>query len=191
MTDHAALLTDPRIERSRRLVLDAAIELLGELGYGALTIEAVAARSGVAKSTIYRHWPGKVELVEDALAELKTPIVVREEGSARERIIDLVEQIAEFIAVSTWSSCLPAMIEAAVRDPVARKLQRKVSAERRKVLVDLIRDGVETGEFGHDVDPELAADCLAGAIVVRRLFQRDLIKPEHAPRLVAQVLPEP
>ena len=54
--------TDPRIERTRRVVLDAALSLLIERGYGELTIEAVAAESGVAKSTIYRHWPSRVEL---------------------------------------------------------------------------------------------------------------------------------
>ncbi|MBN2623081.1 MAG: helix-turn-helix transcriptional regulator, partial [Acidimicrobiales bacterium] len=50
---------DPRIERSREQILAAAIDLLREVGYGGLTIEAVAARSGVAKSTIYRHWSSK------------------------------------------------------------------------------------------------------------------------------------
>src|SRR4029450_13783209 len=53
---------DPRVERSRRVILEATLGELGEVGYGTLTIEAVAARAGVGKSTIYRHWPGKLEL---------------------------------------------------------------------------------------------------------------------------------
>ncbi|MGH9137898.1 MAG: TetR/AcrR family transcriptional regulator [Acidimicrobiales bacterium] len=190
MPHDAALLTDPRIERSRRLVLDATIELLGEQGYGALTIEAVAARSGVAKSTIYRHWPGKVELVEAAFAALKPPIAVCEGGCVRDRIVDFVEQMAAQFADSSWSSCLPAFIEAAERDPVARRLQRKISAERRKVLVELIREGVGSGELPACIDPDLAADCIAGAVVLRRLERRDQIKPADARRLVGQVLPE-
>ena len=48
---------DPRIERSRSIILEASLQELGEVGYGAFTIESVAARAGVGKSTIYRHWP--------------------------------------------------------------------------------------------------------------------------------------
>src|SRR5205807_9252928 len=61
---------DPRIERSRRVILEAALAELGEAGYGALTIESVAPRAGVGKSTIYRHWSGKLTLVEDAFRTL-------------------------------------------------------------------------------------------------------------------------
>lgn len=183
--------TDPRIARTRRVVLDATLALLAENGYGAVTIEAVAARSGVAKSTIYRHWPGKLELLDDAFAELKPPFEPRVEGSTRDRVIDLLVQLAAHVSGSQWSACLPAMIEAAERDPAVRKLQRKISSERRKLLVTLLREGVESGEFPAHLDPDMAADCLSGAIFQRRLmFRDDLFKPDDIPRLVSQVLSE-
>ena len=72
---------DPRVERSRRVILEAVLEELGEVGYGAFTIEGVAARAGVGKSTIYRHWAGKLELVEDAFRTLKAHAQVPEGGS--------------------------------------------------------------------------------------------------------------
>src|SRR5262245_16989843 len=78
---------DPRIERSRRVILEAALEELGAVGYGALTIEGVAARAGVGKSTIYRHWPGKLPLVEDAFRTLKAHAAIPESGPIRERIV--------------------------------------------------------------------------------------------------------
>ena len=72
---------DPRLERTRRAVLEAALDLLTEHGYGEVTIEAVAARSGVAKSTIYRHWPGgRTDLVRDAFHELKPPPIAPTDG---------------------------------------------------------------------------------------------------------------
>jgi TetR/AcrR family transcriptional regulator, regulator of autoinduction and epiphytic fitness len=189
MTPTAPFALDPRIERSRRLVLTAAIDLLAEVGYGAITIEAIAARSGVAKSTIYRHWPGKLELIDDAFAELKPPIELRVGGSVRERVIDLLEQVATHVGSSSWSACLPAMIEAAERDPAVRKLQRKLTTQRRKLLVSLIREGVTSGQLAPHLDPEMAADCLSGAIFVRRLMMRDdLVKPTEIPQLVSQVL---
>src|SRR6266536_1637430 len=84
---------DPRIERSRRVILEAVLAELGSVGYGALTIESVAARAGVGKSTIYRHWSGKLALVEDAFRTLKAKAIVPEHGTLRERITAFLEQI--------------------------------------------------------------------------------------------------
>ena len=76
-------------------MLDAALALLIERGYGELTIEAVAAESGVAKSTIYRHWPSRVELINDAFHELKPPLPVPTEGDVRERLVAVLENLAQ------------------------------------------------------------------------------------------------
>ena len=85
---------DPRLERTRRAVLEAALDLLTEHGYGEVTIEAVAARSGVAKSTIYRHWPGgRPDLVRDAFHELKPPPIVPTDGHVRDRVQCVLEQL--------------------------------------------------------------------------------------------------
>src|SRR4029453_14500341 len=116
----AAAEVDPRVERSRRVILGAVLDELGEVGYGALTIEAVAARAGVGKSTIYRHWPGKLELVEDAFRTLKAPVEIPEDGSLRERVIAVVSQVACLVEQSTYSACMPALIEAAERDAQVR-----------------------------------------------------------------------
>ena len=70
-TDREGRGADPRVERSRQVILAAALGELGEAGYGAFTIESVAARAGVAKSTIYRHWPDKITLIADAFETFK------------------------------------------------------------------------------------------------------------------------
>jgi len=62
---------DPRIERSRQVILQAVLDELGEAGYGALAIESVARRAGVGKATIYRHWPDKIALIADAFKLLQ------------------------------------------------------------------------------------------------------------------------
>lgn len=63
---HASELVDPRAERTRWAVWQGVVDELAQVGYGALTVEAVAGRAGVAKSTIYRHWRDKVSLIADA-----------------------------------------------------------------------------------------------------------------------------
>jgi AcrR family transcriptional regulator len=185
----AAELVDPRITRTRRVVLDATIELMAECGYGAVTIEAVAARSGVAKSTIYRHWPGRVDLIHDAFHELKAPVATSGPGDTRERVVAVLEELARITRASTWSSCLPSLIEAAERDPEARELHYRLASAGRQTLVDLLADGVAAGELPVDLDADLMAEALAGPILLRRLMSLEPLDPADVRRLVDQLLP--
>jgi AcrR family transcriptional regulator len=179
---------DPRIERSRRVILEAALDELGEVGYGALTIESVAARAGVGKSTIYRHWPGKLALVEDAFRTLKAQALAPPTGTFRERVVGFLQQIAKYVEESTYSACMPALIEAAERDPQVRAFHCQFSAERRAVLVDMLREALEAGDLAPDNDPELVADALLGPIVMRRLMFFETFDAKLVPGLVDQVI---
>jgi TetR/AcrR family transcriptional regulator of autoinduction and epiphytic fitness len=180
---------DPRVERSRQVILQAALDELGEAGYGAFTIESVAARAGVGKSTIYRHWPDKLALIADAFETFHVQMVPSvESGSARERVVRLVRHVAEVVVDSTFSLCIPALIEGAERDPRVRAFHHRYSAERRQSLVDLIAEGVASGEFRVDVDPELACLALLGPVFYCRLMSGEPFDPERAGDLVAAVL---
>jgi len=180
---------DPRIERSRRVILEAVLDELGEVGYGALTIEGVAARAGVGKSTIYRHWSGKLALVEDAFRTLKAQAVIPDSGPIRDRIIAFLEQLATLVEESTYSACMPALIDAAERDPQVRAFHCDFTAEKRAVLVDVLRDAVADGELPAGTDPDLLADALVGPIVFRRLMSYEPFDPKQVPALVDQILP--
>jgi AcrR family transcriptional regulator len=190
-TSDAVAEQDPRVERSRRVILEAVLDELGQVGYGALTIEAVAARAGVGKSTIYRHWPGKLELVEDAFRTLKAPVAVPEGGTLRDRVVGIIEQVACLVEESTYSACMPALIEAAERDPNVRDFHSRFSAERRAVLVGVLGDAVEAGELPPSTDPELLADALVGPILLRRLMLAQPVDPAMATAIVDQLLPAP
>jgi AcrR family transcriptional regulator len=180
---------DPRVERSRRVILEAVLEELGAVGYGALTIEAVAARAGVGKSTIYRHWSGKLSLVEDAFRTLKAQALIPESGTLRERVVVFLEQLAGLVEESTYSACMPALIDAAERDPQVREFHCRFSTERRAVLVDVLREATTAGELPPHTDPELLADALVGPIVMRRLMMHQPFDPKLVPDLVDQLLP--
>lgn len=177
------------MERSRRVILSAALELLGELGFGGLTIEGVAARARVGKSTIYRHWGGKLELIEDAVRVLKPDIALPAAGPVRDRVVVLLQQVAIALADSTWSRCLPAIIDAAERDPAVLDIHRRLTCERREVLVGLLAEGVATGEVGAATDLRLLAETLVGPIIVRRLLFHEPFDPGLVPQLVDQLLP--
>ena len=111
-----------------------------------MTIEAVAARAGVGKSTIYRHWRDKLDLIADAFETFHERMVPDlGDRSARESIELLLGHVAEVVVDSTFSRCIPAMIEGAERDPRVRDFFHAYSAERRQALIDLIRRGIERG----------------------------------------------
>jgi len=183
---------DPRVERSRMVILEAAVEELAEVGYGGVTIESVAARAGVGKSTIYRHWREKLALIADAFETFHEQMVPDlSDRSAREAVELLVGHVAEVVVDSTFSRCIPALIEGAERDPRVREFHHRYSVERRRALVNLIARGVEDGEFRGELDPELATVALLGALFYRRLMTGEPFDPQSAGELVELVLGRP
>ena len=179
---------DPRVVRSRRVILRAALDELGEVGYGAFGIESVAARAGVGKSTIYRHWPDKLSLIAAAFGRLHeemAPDITT--GSPRERITRALEHVAELLVDSTFSACIPALIDAAERDGELRRFHHRFQRQARKPLVALIAEGVQAGDFT-SADPEIAASALLGALFFRRLMTRAPFDPEKVAELVGTVL---
>jgi len=171
------------------VILRAAVEELAAVGYGGVTIESIAERAGVGKSTIYRHWPDKLELIADAFETFHEQMVpALGELSVRESVALLLWHVAQVVVDSTFSRCIPALIEGAERDPRVREFHHRYSAERRQALIDLIGRGVRDGEVGADVDPELATSALLGAIFYRRLMTARPLDPEDATRLVDLVL---
>ena len=192
MSDPPNGKTDPRVERSRMTILGAAVEELAEVGYGSFTIESVAARAQVAKSTIYRHWPDKLALIADAFETFHERLVPSiDDAPPRQRVERLVRHVAEIVVDSTFSRCIPALIEGAERDVRVREFHHRYSAERRQALIDVIAEGVASGDFPAHVDPEIATLELLGAIFYRRLMSAEPLDPRRADELVAAVLGAP
>ena len=184
--------TDPRIERSQAVIRRAALIELSEVGYGSLTIEAVAGRAGVGKSTIYRHWAGKPALVIDALERLnEQPRPEIDDASPPERVERLVRHFAEVSVDPVVSGCLVALIDAAERDPELRRLHHSYSAQRRQTLVTAIADGVAAGDFASQTDPELASLALIGAVLYRRVMTDNPVDPDRITGLIGIVLGGP
>jgi TetR/AcrR family transcriptional regulator, regulator of autoinduction and epiphytic fitness len=183
---------DPRIERSRQVILGAALEELGKIGYGGFTIESVATRAGVGKSTIYRHWPDKLALITDAFQTFHEDALPNVEiGSPHEKVARVLYHVAEVVASSTFSSCIPALIDAAERDRNVRKFYIRFQRAAREPLIKVIGDGVADGTFPPHIDPELAAFAMLGAIFFCRLMTNKRFDPEHVQDLISTVLRTP
>jgi TetR/AcrR family transcriptional regulator of autoinduction and epiphytic fitness len=171
------------------VILRAALQELGVAGYGAFTIESVAARAGVGKSTIYRHWPNKLALIAGAFRALQEETDPKlDTGSPREKLERILHHVAEIVADSPFSACLPALIDAAERDGNLREFHHHFQAEARRPLIGLISEGVASGHFPSNVNAEVAAISLLGAIFFRRLLTSTPFDPRDVGILIETVI---
>jgi len=172
------------------VILQAVLDELSESGYGALTIESAARRAGVGKTTIYRHWPDKIALIADAfklLQQQRDPETIT--GTPRDKLERVLCHVADVVADSPFSACLPALIEGAERDRAVRRFHHQFQAEARKPTIELVADGVASGELPSR-DPELAVFALLGAIFFCRLMTNMPFPEERVKDLVDTVFGE-
>ena len=113
---------DERVRRSRAKVLGVTAELLFERGFGGASVDEISRRSGVAKTTIYRHWPTRADLLLDACSTISTPQDVPDTGSFEGDVTALMTNLAHLLRSAKWTSVLPSIIDAAER---ARKMNRE------------------------------------------------------------------
>ena len=179
---------DPRVIRSRTAVIAATLDLLAERGITATTIEAVAERSGVAKTTIYRQWGGQPELVLDAIGTTVTPPTDPDTGTLRGDLLDLLGGLADALNTSPAAGLLPALIEAAERDPAFAALHHREAAQRHQVVLTAIARGIDRGELTPDADPADVLDMVAGPVFYRRLVSSGAVDRAFAQRIVDRVV---
>lgn len=166
---------------SHRRVHDAALARLVEVGYGGLTIDAIASRAGVARSTVYRHWGSVRDLVASALEARSTQPPPQPSQAPRERVVSLVSHLIEALHGPGGSLAI-ALAGAAEAEPELARLHHADSARRFGALVAAV------AEAAPDVDARLAASALAGAVAYRRLVLGDPLTGSDAEPLVATVL---
>lgn len=181
---------DPRLERSRRVIQEATIAEMAEVGYGAMTIENIAKRAGVSKATLYRQWNGKLDLVESSLEMIKGEMRIDASAPPRERIQQVLTWLATYLADTDdpASGCLPALVSAAQYDPAVREFHHRFSTARRQVLVGLVAEGIADGEFSSELDPALTAELLVGPLFYRRLMSDTPFAPADVPQVMRAVL---
>jgi AcrR family transcriptional regulator len=156
----------PRERRTDRAITGSALEIFAEDGFHALTIEAVAARAGVGKTTIYRRWPGKKELVIDALATINDELMAAKAQlpvAAADRIRAVLHHLTTRDNDSLLGRITPRMLvySESLPDLYAEYFDR-VIMPRRRWLHGLLQEGVDRGELRADLDIEVAALALVG-----------------------------
>jgi AcrR family transcriptional regulator len=181
--------TDPRVVRSRERVLTATLDLLTEAGLGGLTFDEVTKRSGVAKTTIYRHWPHRNALIIDACLRMtdgddEPPDTGSLEGDVKAILMNL----AELLVTARWSSILPSIVDAAERDPEIAEVHSRLQLRHAAPLRAALERAARRGEIPPEVDLSAIAAALRGPLYFRRWFSRDPIDESFVNLIVQSVL---
>ncbi|WP_433723237.1 TetR/AcrR family transcriptional regulator [Nocardia sp. CA-129566] len=178
-----------RSRSARDAVLRAAAELLEEQGFGKVTIEGVAARSGVAKSTIYRWWKSKATLVMDAQgAAVTARMPDPDTGSAERDLTVFLEALYGVVNYPLRVEALRGLMAQAQLDPDFAEPFRAWVQTRRDVVVRILNRGVMRGELAADLDVEYATDLIFGPFWYRLLVAHAPLQPEHASADIARLL---
>ncbi len=159
----------PRSTRSHAAVLAATMEVLGEVGYVALTLEAVATRAGVSRATIYRWWPSKASLVVEAIDRVIPTAVPLPTGDTRTDVRSVVQATLDNYIRTPFGANLAAIASDAVADPDAASRLIDLFGPRRAADSSVLLAGAGRGDLPHDVDVQLLLDIVMGTLVFRQL----------------------
>ncbi|MFF1699934.1 TetR/AcrR family transcriptional regulator [Streptomyces sp. NPDC058257] len=186
----------PRNAAADTAILESTRQALVELGWSKLTLGDVAMRAGVAKTTLYRRWAGKSELVVDAVAELFDELELPDSGSLATDIEGVVLQFAALLGRPETKTALMAVVAESTSDEPLRERIRTSIVDRQKRLVLAGRKRAQDrGELPHEPDPDAAGrtadlifDVIAGAVVHRALVSGEPVDEDWARRFTLLLL---
>lgn len=180
----------PRKPGTDAAILEAVLEVFAEDGYEGMTVEAVAARAGVGRATVYRRWPSKDDLIIAAIQEIMTAVEPVDAGDLRQNLVAMVGGAVGFMKTSKAGLIFPRMCgEVAGRTPLGRRYVETVIGPRRAMVRRVLTRAVEAGELRSDLDVALMADTLVGPIIMRKILGELDKSPGDTPdRLVDSLL---
>ena len=169
MTATAARVSGrPRSPEADQAILRAAVELYAADGFDATTVEAVAARAGVGKATVYRRYPNRVALIVAAATEVCTGLATPcDTGSVREDLRAIARAMVRTLGDEPTRAMLAEISAAAARHPELRMAQQSFVASRRAVAADAIRRGIARHELRADTNVDVMTDLVAAPLYHR------------------------
>jgi AcrR family transcriptional regulator len=178
----------PREAGADEAILEAAAAVLAENGPGGFTVDAVAARAGCGKATIYRRWPSRAHLMLETTQQAGIDLADPDTGSIAEDLVALLTILAHKMRDSPVGSLMAATMAEAAVNPETRAAYAEFVAERRRIPVAVVTRGIERGELRADTDADLVVDLLSGPVFLRILMTQGPIDETILRRIVDVVL---
>ena len=161
----------PRSNKSHQAILKATLELLGEVGFEAMSIEGIATRAGVGKSTIYRRYSSKEELVADAIESIRQDLVIPDTGNLWSDLDELIENAAQITLTSIGRQTVAMIIGSACSNSqFAQIYWTKYLQPRREAFAIVIKRAKTRKEIQIDLDPGLVFDSMSGIMLYALIF---------------------
>ena len=179
----------PRVEGDREQeILDAALEVLADVGYDRLTMDAVAHRAKASKATLYRRWNSKATLVVEALARVKGVPVIPDTGDLRTDLLQTFCGLGGLTDHDTTAT-LGAVLTAVSTDPeFAVEFRRQVVEPKARVSRLIFERARDRGELRDDLDLDIVVPALAGIVLHRVYVFGDKPDPQLIERAVDQII---
>jgi len=177
--------------RTRQAILDATRELLAEGGVQGLTVEGVATRANVAKTTVYRRWSSKHELALAVLIDMVEEMAsVPDLGDTRAELVWFVDRAVKILRSTLMGRVMQGLVSDLAADPeLAHAFRERVVSVRVAEIRRLIERGIARGDLRPDADYELANELLFGPVYYRLLLSGSPLQDDLAARVVAAVWP--
>ncbi len=163
---------DPRVAYTRSVVLAATAEILAEQGFERLTVEAVAERSGVARSTIYRNFPDRKDLLTAGFEQMCSFEEVPDLGSMDAELRFVATELVTSLSNEEWAQALPSLVGAAHHDDGLTEAQRRFSDRRRVIMGEIFLRAADRGEIQPGHDPHRLAELFVSGFFFRFLMTR-------------------
>ena len=176
---------DGRIARTRAAVLRSATELLVEGGPSAVTIDAIVAHSGVAKSTIYRHWESRDDVLVDVIETCAPTLITPDPALGFEHAVrSVVDQAYTALNDPEWARVIPALLLLKAHQSEIADLEERIGKHQDQTFEMIIAIGVAERRFGADDNVEELAAQLIGPLVFAHLTGRPRLTKAFAKRVV-------
>lgn len=175
----------PRSERAREAALEATVDLVLEHGVEGVTFEDVACRSGVAKTTLYRHFGTKQALIAAAAGSCFVQYPTPDTGDLAEDLRIIFERFKSAEDERRVPDIMPALLSASGRDPELHDLVHAMLEEKRRPIRTVLQLAQLRGEIGKDLDLDTVMAMLIGPFVQRRTIDRLEITPEFRDAVLA------
>lgn len=178
----------PRSEQAEQAIIEATLDLFAEQGFEGVCVEAVAARAGVGKATIYRRWPNKEELLLAALSSMKSPLP-EPTGSVRDDLVAQMSVMCADRADPRKARRYALLLGEGQKYPrLMARYKETVIGPRRDAIRAVIRRGIASGELRADADVEIALLALTGAVLAKEKAADGSLDGAFAARIVDELL---
>ena len=168
---------DVRVRHSKEVVMATTYELLSEEGLAGVTVDAVARRSGVAKTTIYRHWPSREALLLDACAQMGPHFDIPDAGSFPNDLRALAQRVVEQLLAGPYAAILLSLMDAAERNPDLAALLAAAQSKVVEAVRTILARARVRGELRRLPEASDLAALIVGPLLYRRLFSHEPMSP--------------